>query len=154
MGAAARGGDRSRYPCRRRHGRGHARCALDRSERPVTNDTGDEMTTTTSTLTDMLTGLPTATVSDALDKLGLRGQLDGLATITHLGAAVCGPAFTVAYGPVGAEHGTVGDFLDDVPPGAVIVIDNRARTDCTVWGGIMTRVAHPLGAAATVIHGG
>jgi len=49
--------------------------------------------------------------------------------------------------------GTVGDFLDDVPPGAVIVIDNDGRTDVTVWGGIMTEIAAVRGIAGTVISG-
>lgn len=99
-----------------------------------------------------LTALPTAAISDALDKLGLPGALDDIGAITGTGA-VYGPAFTVAYEPVGAEHGTVGDFLDAVPTGAVVVIDNRGRTDCTVWGGIMSRVAHHRGVAATVVNG-
>ncbi|MFF7984355.1 hypothetical protein ACFZDK_35470 [Streptomyces sp. NPDC007901] len=44
--------------------------------------------------------------------------------------------------PVDATTGgTVGDFLDDVPPGAVVVMANDGRTDVTVWGGIMTGVA-------------
>ena len=58
------------------------------------------------------------------------------------------------YAPVGgAGGGTVGDFLDDVPPGAVIVIDNDGRTDVTVWGGIMTEIAAVRGVAGTVING-
>jgi regulator of RNase E activity RraA len=65
-----------------------------------------------------------------------------------------GPAFTVRYAPVdGTAVGTVGDFLDDVPPGAVIVIDNDGRTDVTGWGGIMTEVAAVRGVAGTVING-
>jgi 4-hydroxy-4-methyl-2-oxoglutarate aldolase len=40
-----------------------------------------------------------------------------------------------------------------VPPGAVIVIDNDARRDVTVWGGIMTEVASIRGIAGTVING-
>jgi regulator of RNase E activity RraA len=64
-----------------------------------------------------------------------------------------GPAFTVRYGPIGTTGGTVGDFLDDVPPGAVIVIDNDGRDDVTVWGGIMTEVAAVRGIAGTVING-
>jgi len=47
----------------------------------------------------------------------------------------------------------VGDFLDDVPAGQVIVIDNAGRTDCTVWGDIMTTLAHHKGVAGTVIDG-
>lgn len=50
-------------------------------------------------------------------------------------------------------RGTVGDFLDDVPPGAVIVIDNGGRTDVTVWGGIMTELAAVRGISGTVVNG-
>jgi regulator of RNase E activity RraA len=96
--------------------------------------------------------LPTAAISDALDRLGLRGSLRGIGPLRE-GQSACGPAYTVAYEPVDKRGGTVGDFLDDVPDGAVIVIDNAGRTDCTVWGGIMTRVASAYGVAGTVVHG-
>jgi 4-hydroxy-4-methyl-2-oxoglutarate aldolase len=68
-------------------------------------------------------------------------------------ARVTGQAFTVAYEPAGTERGDVGDFLDDVPAGSVVVIDNAGRTDCTVWGGIMTQIALARGVAGTVVHG-
>lgn len=100
----------------------------------------------------LLAGLPTASVSDALDKLGLPGSVHGIGPLRP-GQLACGPAYTVAYRPVDDRGGTVGDFLDDVPAGSVIVIDNDGRTDCTVWGGIMTQVAAHRGVAATVIHG-
>ncbi len=103
-------------------------------------------------MSNSLAGLPTASISDALDKLGLPGSIQGIGPL-HPGHQVCGPAFTVAYVPIDDRGGTVGDFLDDVPPGAVIFIDNQARTDCTVWGGIMTQVAAHRGVAGTVIHG-
>jgi 4-hydroxy-4-methyl-2-oxoglutarate aldolase len=65
-----------------------------------------------------------------------------------------GPAFTVRYAPIGgAGGGTVGDFLDDVPRGSVIVIDNDGRADVTVWGGIMTEIAAARGIAGTMING-
>jgi regulator of RNase E activity RraA len=99
-----------------------------------------------------LDGLATATISDALDKLGLPGSLHGIAPLRG-GQRACGPAYTVRYEPVDEQPGTVGDFLDDVPAGSVVVIDNAGRTDCTVWGGIMTRVAAHRDVAATVING-
>lgn len=94
----------------------------------------------------------TAAISDALDKLGLPGSLHGIRALRP-GQRVRGPAFAVAYEPVDDAGGTVGDFLDDVPTGAVVVIDNQARTDCTVWGGIMSRIARERGVAGTVING-
>jgi 4-hydroxy-4-methyl-2-oxoglutarate aldolase len=96
--------------------------------------------------------LPTAAISDALDQAGIRGALRGIAPLSNAFRAV-GPAFTVRYAPTGTSGGTVGDFLDDVPPGAVIVIDNDGRDDVTVWGGIMTEVAAVRGIAGTVING-
>jgi regulator of RNase E activity RraA len=97
--------------------------------------------------------LPTAAISDALDQAGIEGALHGIAPLSNDFRAV-GPAFTVRYTPIDGTVGdTVGDFLDDVPPGAVIVIDNDGRTDLTVWGGIMTEIAAVRGIAGTVING-
>jgi regulator of RNase E activity RraA len=99
-----------------------------------------------------LTELSTASISDALDSLGLRGSLHGISALRQ-GRRIVGPVFTVAYEPVDETGGTVGDFLDDVPAGAVILIDNAGRTDCTVWGGIMSQTAAERGIAGTVING-
>lgn len=97
--------------------------------------------------------LDTASVSDAMDKLGLAAGCLGIRPVVP-GLKFAGPAFTVKYRLVGAvERGTVGDFLDDVPQGHVVVIDNGGRTDCTVWGDIMTALAHQKGVAGTVIDG-
>ena len=97
--------------------------------------------------------LDTASVSDAMDKLGLPAGCLGIAPVVH-GVRFAGRAFTVKYRLCGAvERGTGGDFLDDVPPGQVVVIDNAGRTDCTVWGDIMTTLAHRKGVAGTVIDG-
>ena len=108
-------------------------------------------TTLTTGLTE-LAELPTASISDALDKLGLPGSVHGIAPLRP-GQRACGPAYTVAYEPVDDHGGTVGDFLDDVPVGSVVFIYNAGRTDCTVWGGIMTQVAAHKQVAGTVIHG-
>lgn len=112
------------------------------------------MTTPTSrSVREALAALPTASISDALDFLGLPGSLHGIGPLRD-GTRTVGPAFTVQYEPVNPEQpGTVGDFLDDVAPASVVVIDNDGRTDCTVWGGIMTRAAAARGIAGTVIHG-
>ena len=98
-------------------------------------------------------GLDTPGVSDAMDKLGLHGQALGIMPLADYAKAVIGPAFTVKYVPASNPPGTVGDFIDDVAPGDVVVIDNDGRTDCTVWGDIMTQYAGLRGIAATVIDG-
>ncbi|HEY3573537.1 MAG TPA: RraA family protein [Arthrobacter sp.] len=110
------------------------------------------MNTTTSDIAARLKTIPTASISDAMDSLGIHGTLHGLAPLTY-DFRVGGPAFTVQYEAAGSERGSVGDFLDDVPPGAVVLIDNHARTDVTVWGGIMTEIAAARGIGGTVING-
>lgn len=96
--------------------------------------------------------IDTATLSDALDKLGIAGQCLGIKPLAQKGAKLVGRAFTIQYAPQG-PGGTVGDFIDDVEPGSVIVIDNGGRPDATVWGDILTFVAHKRGLAGTVIDG-
>ena len=110
------------------------------------------MNTATSDIAARLKVIPTASISDAMDSLGIHGTLHGLAPLTY-DFRIGGPAFTVQYEPAGSERGSVGDFLDDVPPGAVVLIDNHARTDVTVWGGIMTEIAAARGIGGTVING-
>lgn len=104
-----------------------------------------------------LAAFSTATVSDALDKIGVDGALHGLAPLFD-GARpnfikLCGRAFPVRYVNAGNPPGTVGDYLDDVAPGEVVVLDNAGRTDATVWGDILTAMAHARGVAGTVIDG-
>jgi 4-hydroxy-4-methyl-2-oxoglutarate aldolase len=96
--------------------------------------------------------LSAAEVSDALDKLGLPGSALGIGPIGGE-AHMLGRAFTVRYAPVELEPGAVGDYIDDVPVGSVIVLDNGGSLDCTVWGGILTEVAARTGIAGTVING-
>jgi regulator of RNase E activity RraA len=96
--------------------------------------------------------IDTATLSDALDKLGLVGQCHGL-TPRDPDFQLAGRAFTILYGPAASPAGTVGDYADDVEPGQVIVLDNGGRTDATVWGDILTEIAHRRGIAGTVIDG-
>ena len=102
---------------------------------------------------DALKRLPTAAISDAMDRLGIAGQALGIAALDPSFLLV-GRAFTIRYRPTGAvERGTVGDYIDDVSPGDVVVLDNAGRLDCTVWGDILTAVAHRRGLGGTVING-
>lgn len=104
-------------------------------------------------LVALFEGLDTPGVSDALDKLGLHGQALDIMPLANYPHALVGPAFTVKYVPADSPAGTVGDFIDDVAEGDVVVIDNDGRTDCTVWGDIMTQYAGLRGIAGTVIDG-
>lgn len=96
--------------------------------------------------------LDTASLSDAMDRLGIRGQCYRIHP-RSTDFRMTGRAYTLFYGPAGKPAGTVGDFIDDVPPGSVLVLDNGGRDDATVWGDILTEIAHRRGMAGTVIDG-
>jgi len=96
--------------------------------------------------------LDTTALSDALDRLGIPGQCLGIKPLDHR-FRLAGRAYTLLYGPAGVPPGTVGDFIDEVPEGSVVVIDNGGRENATVWGDILTMVAHHRKVAGTVIDG-
>ena len=73
--------------------------------------------------------LDTSSLTDALDKQGIASGLLGIKAVVP-GTRLCGQAFTVQYIPCGQTKGNVGDFLDDVPKGHVVVIDNGGRQYC------------------------
>jgi len=103
-------------------------------------------------LVDAFARLPTPIISDALDRLGIVGGCVGILPLAQ-GMKLAGTAFTVRFSPIGRDEGTVGDYLDDVVEGQVVVLDNAGREDCSVWGGIMSRQARRRGVAGTVIDG-
>jgi len=96
--------------------------------------------------------LDTTALSDALDRLGIAGQCLNIKPLDPRFRST-GRAFTILYGPAGTPPGTVGDYIDDVPPGGVVVLDNGGRENATVWGDILTMVATRRGVAGTVIDG-
>lgn len=96
--------------------------------------------------------LDTATLSDALDKCGINGQCHRIKP-RSTEFRMAGRAWTLLYGPAGKPSGTVGDYVDDVPEGSVIVLDNGGLDNATVWGDILTEVAHQRRIAGTVIDG-
>lgn len=103
--------------------------------------------------TERASRLDTATISDALDRLAIAGQCLGIKPRDHA-FRMAGRAHTVLYGPVDASKpGTVGDYIDDLAPGTVVVLDNGGRENATVWGDILTELAHRKGLAGTVIDG-
>lgn len=96
--------------------------------------------------------LDTTSLSDALDRLGIAGQCLGIKPLDPR-FRLTGRAYTILYGPASVPPGTVGDYIDDVRPRSVVVLDNGGRENATVWGDILTWVAHRRGVAGTVIDG-
>ncbi|MER6212160.1 isocitrate/isopropylmalate family dehydrogenase [Streptomyces sp. NPDC001642] len=104
---------------------------------------------------DRLARLDTASVSDALDSLGVGGVLAGLVPRVP-GARAAGRAFTVTYQPVeDADKGfrNAANYLDDVPEGSFVVVDNAGSTTCTNWGSLLTNLAQRRGVRGTALHG-
>ena len=96
----------------------------------------------------------TAAVSDALDSMSLTGHLAGIAARVP-GAVAIGPAYTVRYRPTSndSRFKNAANYIDDVPAGSVIVVDNAGTSACTTWGEILTAAAQQRELAATVIFG-
>jgi regulator of RNase E activity RraA len=96
--------------------------------------------------------LDTTSISDALDRLGIAGQCLGIKPLDHR-FRLTGRAFTILYGPASTPAGTVGDYIDDLEKDTIVVLDNGGRENATVWGDILTTMAHRRGIAGTVIDG-
>ncbi|MBV6754312.1 RraA family protein [Pseudomonas chlororaphis] len=98
--------------------------------------------------------LDTASLSDALDSLGIDAGLVGIVQQVP-GTRCSGFAFTVLYEPVEPGDGfkNAANYIDDVPPGSVVVSSNAGRLDATVWGDILTHVAVSRNIRGTLIDG-
>jgi 4-hydroxy-4-methyl-2-oxoglutarate aldolase len=104
---------------------------------------------------EKLRGFDTASLSDALDSLGVNGGLEGLVPRSS-NWQMAGRAFTVEFGLPNEDEvkaGQAADYIDEVQPGEVVMLANNGRTDCTIWGGILTALATSKGVAGTVIDG-
>ena len=97
--------------------------------------------------------LDTPSISDALDRMGIIGGLEEIKPIMY-GCKMCGPAFTIRYIPKGTSaFSGAGDYIDDVPEGAVVVIDCAGKKDSTAWGDLLTHVAVRNKVGGTLIYG-
>ena len=90
------------------------------------------MATISKELIEKFRKMDTTSVSDALDRLGIKGGCQGILPQVS-GIKMVGTAFTVRYRPCGTVKGTVGDFLDDVQPGQAVVLDNGGRRNKRSW---------------------
>lgn len=97
----------------------------------------------------------TPEISDALDACGVEGALLGIKPIKP-GMRFVGPAYTVKYRPYTEkpkDFKGAGNYIDQVPEGAVVVVDNNGSHDCTTWGDILTQVAIMKNLGGTVVNG-
>jgi len=102
-----------------------------------------------------LLGLSTCNVSDALDKLGLKGIAIGIRPVWNCGRAA-GRALTVkivAAGAAKSRHHLGTEAIDAGGDCDLIVVDNGGRCDVSCWGGILATGARRKGITGVVIDG-
>jgi regulator of RNase E activity RraA len=80
---------------------------------------------------------------------------EGLTGITPISddVHIVGSAFTVSCLPASESAGARIEYLQDIPPGVVVMIANGGRTDASMWGGQRTLAAVQRGAVGTVVDG-
>ncbi|MBL1091451.1 MULTISPECIES: RraA family protein [Streptomyces] len=119
------------------------------------------MTTATDTpvpseaLRERLSRLDTAALSDAMDSMRTAPcVLPGIRPRTP-GTVACGPAFTVRYRAIDdtTTFHNAANYIDDVPAGSVVVVDNAGSRTCTNWGSLLSSVALHRDISGTVVHG-
>jgi isocitrate/isopropylmalate dehydrogenase/regulator of RNase E activity RraA len=104
---------------------------------------------------EQLKQFSSAEISDALDAFNVEGALLNLKPLTF-GQKLIGPAYTIQFSPyttISTTFKSAANYIDDVPAESVIVVDNQARMDCTVWGNILTEVALLKHISGTIVNG-
>ncbi len=105
---------------------------------------------------DRLCAIDTCALSDALDKLGLSGQVTGLRRESGEGR-VAGVAVTVKLGtgdpPPGPPKHLGTTAIEASDEHSIIVVEQRAGVDAGCWGGLLTRGARRAAVRAVVADG-
>jgi regulator of RNase E activity RraA len=110
----------------------------------------------TDTLAARLARLDTCGVSDAIDRLGLTGAVQGLRPMWPC-PRIAGQVITVRLrhaepGEHSPRHlGTAA--IEAGGPGQVIVIEHHDREDAAGWGGILSLAAHLKGIEGVIVDG-
>jgi 4-hydroxy-4-methyl-2-oxoglutarate aldolase len=102
-----------------------------------------------------LAKLDTCTLSDALDRLGLKGVALGLSALSA-GRRIAGTAVTVQLGPDdgrASKRHLCTAAVDASGPGNIIVIAHAGRTDVAGWGGILSKGTRRNAVEGVVIDG-
>jgi regulator of RNase E activity RraA len=104
---------------------------------------------------ERLAKLDTCAVSDAMDRLALKGATFGVRPVWPC-PKIAGRAVTMKMKPVGLDKPK--QHLGTAPivaasDGDVIVIDNGGRADNSCWGGLLSLAAKTKGLSGVVIDG-
>lgn len=99
--------------------------------------------------------MATTNLSDALDKVGVRGAVIGIRPMYEC-PKIVGRAVTIkitAAGAVKSAHHLGVRAIDAAEPGDVIIIDNRGDLNNNCWGEILSMGAKAKGVAGVVVDG-
>jgi regulator of RNase E activity RraA len=99
--------------------------------------------------------MATTNLSDALDKVGVRGAIIGIRPMYEC-PKIVGKAVTIkitAAGAVKSAHHLGVRAIDAAEPGDVIIIDNRGDLHNNCWGEILSMGAKAKGVAGVVVDG-
>src|SRR4051812_21576852 len=108
---------------------------------------------------ERLRRIDTCAVSDALDKLGLKGCVTGLRPLSstrriagrvHTVKLVAKENFTPRSGPPRHLGCTA---IEAASPGDIIVVEQRSGIDCGSWGGILSLGAQLRGISGVIADG-
>ena len=99
--------------------------------------------------------LSTTNVSDAMDKVGIRGAVSGIRPMYDC-PRVVGRAVTIkitAAGMLKSEHHLGVHAIDAADAGDIIIIDNRGDLENNCWGEILSMGAKMKGISGVVVDG-
>jgi len=102
-----------------------------------------------------LAKLDTCAVSDALDRLGLKGAVLGIRPLWPC-PRIVGRAVTVKIKPAGldkAKQHLCTPAIAAATPADVIVVDNGGRTDVAAWGGLLSLAAQTKKLRGVIVDG-
>ncbi|MDE3108642.1 MAG: RraA family protein [Acidobacteriota bacterium] len=107
-------------------------------------------------LVERLGRLDSCAVSDALDKLGLKGAVAGIVPLTCV-RRISGKVLTIRLGvgepPRGTPRHIGTTAIETAEPGNIIVVEQRSGLNAAAWGGILSRGAKLRGIAGTIAEG-
>ena len=122
----------------------------------MTND--GLMLTLPEKLSRQLLSIPVASLSDALDRLGIRGFMSHEIRPVGGRPRILGTAVTIKDTPTSEKMAPVlaMEAIDLAPKGSVIVrsVEGTDARNCGLWGGLMTQAAKARGIQAAVLDGG
>jgi 4-hydroxy-4-methyl-2-oxoglutarate aldolase len=103
-----------------------------------------------------LNRLDSCAVSDALDKLALKGAVTGIVPLTCV-RRIAGKVLTIRLGvgepPPGVPRHIGTTAIEAAQPGDIIVVEQRSGLNAAAWGGILSRGAKLRGVAGTIAEG-